>query len=83
VFDVSVTCAGVIATPWHGFHKKEFHFAYVHNIHLLYSFMQPFHLGDYYLTWVDALGTFHALDMFDMLGIKKASKASGKEIMGA
>ena len=63
--------------------KKGFIFAYVHNIHVLYSFMQPFHLDNYYLTWVDALGTFHVPGMFDVPGMEEASKASGKEIMDA
>ena len=81
VFDVSMTCEEVIATPWHGFHKKGFHFAYVHNIHVLYSFMQPFHLDNFYLTWVDAPKTFYAPGMFDVSGTKEASKASGKKIM--
>ena len=61
--------------------QKGIHFAYVHNIHVLYSFMQPFHLGNFYLTWVDASGTLHAPGMFDVLGTKEASKASGKKIM--
>ena len=43
--------------------------------------MQPFHLGNYYLTWVNAPGTFLAPDIFDVPGTKEASKASGKEIM--
>jgi len=45
--------------------------------------MQPFHLDNYYLTWVDAPGTFHVSGMFDVPGMKEASKASGKEIMDA
>jgi len=43
--------------------------------------MKPFHLGNYYLTWVYALGMFHVPGMFDVSGIEEASKASGKEIM--
>ena len=80
MFDVSMTYAEVIATPWHNFHKKGFHFAYVHNIHVLYSFMELFHLGNYYLTWVDAPRTFHVSGMFNVSGNEEASKASDKEI---
>jgi len=45
--------------------------------------MQPFHLDNYYLTWVDALGTFHVPSMFNLLGLEEASKASDMEIMDA
>jgi len=44
--------------------------------------MQPFYLGNYYLSWVDAPGMFHVPSMFDVSGIDEASKARGKEVMG-
>ena len=80
VFDVSITCVEVIATPWHGFHKRGF------ILHMYITYMSYILLCNhftwiiFYLTWVDAPGTFYVPGMFDVSGTKEASKASGKEI---
>ena len=60
--------------------KRDFIFAYVHNIHVLYSFMLPFHLDKFLSNMGRCPGTFYALGMFDVSGTKEASKANSEEI---